>query len=490
MKYFTWNLVLNRATHLIISIRYQKLIFISTLLFLILLNQNIIRTIKNSLVVTLIEPEIISFIKLYIEVPLTFLILIIYIKLYNLINAKTIFNSTLIIFAIFFAIFAFVLLPNLEIYTIDKIVAQDIINHHPYLKWMMQLLYNWPLILFYVIGELWTAILYSLLLWELINRITTVENSKKDYPIFNFFGQLSTIISGVLIIFLYNEVNVKNIKQPLQSLSAIQLLISIVIFSIILILCIHTYINKISYTKNNNKSNAILDNAKASIVDNFKFIFSSTYVLLISINVMCYGIVIMIIEGLWFAKARELYPLAEDFINYQSKVLIFIGLTTLLFSILSNYLAYKINWLHLALITPYIFISFGSIFVLSCVTKDKVITEFTLIPVIVFLGSLTNILGKGAKYAFFDITKEMCYVPLNNALKAKAKAVIDVFCFHLGKMFGALLPFIIFSIFPNYTYNDIITYLLAILIIVCLVWIVTIKKLSIGYSYKLGNTNN
>jgi AAA family ATP:ADP antiporter len=85
------------------------------------------------------------------------------------------------------------------------------------------------------------------------------------------------------------------------------------------------------------------------------------------------------------------------------------------------------------------------------------------------------------KYAFFDITKEMCYIPLNNELKAKGKAVIDVFCFKLGKILGALLPSIIFSIFPNLRYSDISAQLFIIFIIVCIIWVTSVKKLSRMY---------
>lgn len=450
------------------------------------MNQNIIRTIKNSLVVTLIEPEIISFIKLYIEVPITFMILVIYIKVYGLFSSKQIFNFTLIAFAILFAIFGFVLLPNLEFYSLDKNLVDNIISQHPHLKWIMQLLEHWVLVLFYVFGELWTAILYSLLLWELINRVTSVEDSKKDYPIINFFGQISTVLSGILIVYLFNNISVNDLSQTLHSIGSIQLLISIVIVSIISMFIIHGFLNKLGDAKNyNKKANAVLDNAKTSIIENLKFILSSKYVLLISINVMCYSVAIMIIEGLWFAKSRELYPSAEEFINYQSQVLIFIGLATLFFSVLSKYLSSRVEWLYMALITPYSFISFGTIFAFACFTENKFITEVAFLPIIIFLGSAANVIGKGTKYAFFDITKEMCYVPLDNALKAKAKAVIDVFCFHVGKMFGALLPFIIFSIFPNYTYNDITSYLLVIYVMVCLIWIVTVKKLAHTYDSKL-----
>jgi len=486
MKTLSEYLQILPLKNIVITTRYKRLTLTSSLLFLVLLIQNIVRTIKNSLVVTLIEPEIISFIKFYVEVPMTFFVLLAYIKVYNLYSSKQIFNFTLVVFLLFFSSFAFIILPNLETYTLDKNLINEMIVSYPHLKWILQLIEYWHLVLLYVFGELWTAILYSLLLWELINRVTSVEDSKKDYPAINFFGQTSTVLSGILITYLFNKISASDYSSDIQYIGYIQLLFTIVIISILLMLVLHNILNKLGKTPNyKRKTNAVLDNAKSSIVDNLKFILSSKYILLISINVMCYSVAIMILEALWFAKSRELYPSAEGFINYQSEVLVFIGLSTLFFSMISNYISSKVDWLLMALITPYSFISFGTIFTFACFIEDKIITSYALLPIIIFLGSTAHVIGKGTKYAFFDITKEMCYVPLDNSMKAKAKAVIDVFCFHVGKMIGALLPFIIFSIFPNYTYNNITTFLFIIFIIVCIIWILTVKNLSKFYNQKL-----
>jgi ATP/ADP translocase len=42
----------------------------------------------------------------------------------------------------------------------------------------------------------------------------------------------------------------------------------------------------------------------------------------------------------------------------------------------------------------------------------------------VYIGMVQNILSKATKYAVFDPTKEMAYIPLDRASKVKGKAAI------------------------------------------------------------------
>jgi ATP/ADP translocase len=53
--------------------------------------------------------------------------------------------------------------------------------------------------------------------------------------------------------------------------------------------------------------------------------------------------------------------------------------------------------------------------------------------------SLTHIAPQASKYALFDPTKEMAYIPLDKEAKVTGKAAIDVLCARLGKSMGAFI---------------------------------------------------
>ena len=56
---------------------------------------------------------------------------------------------------------------------------------------------------------------------------------------------------------------------------------------------------------------------------------------------------------------------------------------------------------------------------------------------------------QAAKYAIFDPTKEMTYIPLSQDAKTQGKAAIDVFGARLGKSGGALIQQLLVFFFGN-----------------------------------------
>jgi ATP/ADP translocase len=218
-----------------------------------------------------------------------------------------------------------------------------------------------------------------------------------------------------------------------------------------------------------------------------KMVLTSKYLGLICLLMVCYAISVNLIEGLWFSKARTLYPETSDFMHYQGNVLFWTGVFTLICAFLGSAIIRRFGWYYAAIITPVMILGAGGGFFIFASLQEHLdvifasMVSLSSLTILVILGGLQNVLGKGAKYSLFDATKEMAYIPLSDEMKAKGKAAVDVVGNKIGKSVGAFMQFATFTIFPYSNYDDIVIFLMVMFILVCLIWIWAVSKLSKEY---------
>ena len=126
-------------------------------------------------------------------------------------------------------------------------------------------------------------------------------------------------------------------------------------------------------------------------------------------------------------------------------------------------------------------IFFGLLFFENNISTSLLAT--TPLALTVFVGAIQNILSKGTKYSIWDTSREMLFIPLDQELKTKGKAAVDIVSSKVGKSFSSLTQHIIFIIFPLATYSSISGILGVIFAIVCISWIYSLK--TINQEYKL-----
>jgi len=102
-----------------------------------------------------------------------------------------------------------------------------------------------------------------------------------------------------------------------------------------------------------------------------------------------------------------------------------------------------------------------------------------------FLGAGIIILSKGIKYGLFDPTKEMAYIPLDDELKTKGKAAVDVIGGRAGKAGGAFvqsnLQMILAATALSSGVNVVSVtapYAFLVFAIICVLWLYAVKGLS------------
>lgn len=103
---------------------------------------------------------------------------------------------------------------------------------------------------------------------------------------------------------------------------------------------------------------------------------------------------------------------------------------------------------------------------------------------IVLFGAFQNVVSKVMKYAFFDSTKEMSYIPLDSESKVKGKAAIDVVGSRLGKSGAAWIQIILIQIAGTGSVLSITHFLLPLIACTVVFWILSVRSLNKEFSAK------
>lgn len=479
-----------------------KFLLITLLMFCILGIQNLVRAMKDSVVNTMIGTETISFLKFWGVLPAAFMITIIYVKLVNIMKGENIFYLIMLVFLSFFFTFAFYLFPNHELLHLNKQTAEILVSNYPHLKWFILLLSNWSFSLFYVIAELWPNAVFALLFWQFVNNITTIDESKRFYPVFGLLGQTGLYLSGQFLINLpvlnknFAKLFNLEISSDIQtSILSLQLVISIIMFLGVVGLASFYILNK--FVLDSRVVAGLEFNVKKkqmSLRESFKMIINSRYIRLITVMLFCYGFAINLVEGPWKYQASMVYKTPTEFAAFVGGYLSYTGILTITFVLLGSNIVRRLGWMAAAIITPLMVFVTGILFFLITNFEPAAIfimASFALTdPVIlaIGIGAVQNVLSKSSKYTLFDSTKEMSYVPLDDQLKTKGKAAADMIGIKLGKSTGALSQSMMFIMFPFATYASISPILMCIFTVICIIWIWAVIQLNKEYKKACGTS--
>lgn len=464
-----------------------KFIPMTVLMFVILLNQNIVRSLKDSLVMVSIGSEVISFIKLWIEGPFGLAVVALYSWLCNRFTTESVFRGIVLSFLIFFAIFAYALYPNADLIHPDVVYVEQLAMHHPHFKWFIRLWGKWSFVLFYVIGEIWPVLVFCILYWQLANKVTKTQEAKRFYPFFILFGQSNLLISGSVMMYFHSDSHIFKAFFPncFGTELTIKSLTLVMLISGAMILALHLFIDHKIVRKNAVKSDPKI--LKLSFFSSMRMLVKSRYLRLTCMLIISYAMCINLVEGIWMSKISAVYSNIQDIVDYNGKVFFYTGAFTLVCSFFGSAIIRKFGWLSSAIINPLMIMLAGMLFFACCIMEDNlkyVLYNSQFIPVYltVIVGGLWHVMGKGTKYSLFDATKEMLFIPLDNESKTKGKAAVEIVGVKIGKSAGAVIQFMIFTTFPNLQYSDIAIPLCACFVIICAVWIYSVIKLSDQYN--------
>ncbi|MDR1433078.1 MAG: NTP/NDP exchange transporter [Puniceicoccales bacterium] len=486
----------------IYSFEAKKALPMGIMFFFILFNYTCLRNLKDSIVITAPNSgaEVLSFLKAYFVMPSAILFMLLYAKGSDLMSNEKLFYVTIGVFVAFFGAFGFLIYPNLSVlHPSVETVAHWQSTHSEALRWPIAIIGNWSYAMFFVMAELWGSVALSLLFWQFANQTCKVSEAKRFYAFFGLLAQFSLLLAGEVADY-FAKVSDNAVPGVDAWGSALRCLMGIIVVSGLIVMCIYRWIyvyvlsDKRLYDKPE-LPGAKKKKAKMGFWQSMKIMVTSPYLGLIAALVICYGIGVNVIEGLWKSQVKIMHPKAGDFNAFMGRYVFWTGIVSIFVMIIGGNILRAVSWFTAAVITPALTLVAGSLFFAFVLWRENFVDVLARIgtnPVAaaVLLGTVILILAKSTKYALFDLTKEMAYIPLDEDMKVKGKVVVEVVGGRLGKAGGAWLQSGLLMIFGYFSTKfgyfgggkirliGIAPYLFGILVIICITWIFAVGALS------------
>jgi AAA family ATP:ADP antiporter len=427
------------------------------------------RVVKEALIVPYLGAELISTIKLWGVLPSAVLIMLLYVKLCDFFKKTELFHFFNAFFISYFLYFTFFINPKINRYQLDLRVLK---NFYPCLKYLFVMLENWSYSLYYIFSELWGSVMLALMFWQIANQVFSVFQAKRLYPLFGLFGQLGMLLSGYVATICTNQSLAKNWQESLNMINILVAIAGVLLSLLFYILY--------SYVVGKNILNLVKEKKKKiGFIASIKHVASSKYLALITIVILCYGVSINLVEGVWKAQVRLLYINQQSYASFIAKLQSYTGKVSMLAMGIGSYILNFVSWRFAALLTPLAILLSGSIFYIFSIYQNEISGIITISPmtIAVISGFIQNVMSKATKYAFFDATKEIAYIPLDDNLKSKGKAAADIIGGRLGKSGGAVIQWIMLLV-PGTSLISISPVLSLVFITVMFIWFISVNLLA------------
>ena len=467
---------------------FKKFFAFAGIMFCMIMNYTLLRNMKDVLVVNAAGAGVITFLKTYCVTPAAILFFMLFVKLSNKFSRENLFYVIIIPFLAYFLIFGFIINPNFDFFHPSKETIDALHASHPHSKGFMDLGIYWSYSLFYILAELWGSVGIQILFWQFVNQVVSMEQSKRFFPMFVVFSNVSLILVGV-------------VTKLLQLIPDWDVVVKV---EMVIVLCIGLFAMFCNFMLNRkilpleeplDASQKKAKKKKPGLIESFKIIFTSKHLGFIALLVICYGISINLLEVQWKEQLKNYFAGDKKGMNaFMGTYSACTGALTIVFGwFLASQILRKFGWFFGAVLTPATLLVVGIIFfVLILGGRIDVIKSLIVNPmaVAVFVGAGAIIITKATKYSLFDTTKEQAYIPLDIELKSKGKAAVEVAGGRLGKGSGAAIQSVICMIMGTTVASSYTAIAFGIFIVVVLLWTFAVKGLDKSIKNINANANN
>ncbi len=464
-------------------------------MFGLLFIYTIVRDTKDTLVINAVGVHIISFLQ-GTALPVTaFLFVLVYAKLSNIFSREKLFYIIITPFLLYYTLFGFIIHPNVDWFHPTKESINALNAAFPALSGLIDIYGCWSYSLFYILTEIWGNAMISLMFWEFANHIVLIDESKRFYGLFAVIANVALIISGYFVYFCSNTIQflLPQGKDP-WTVSMYLLMSSVIVMGIFIISVfrwMHTHIlhkgNADGFSEQKRTSQPLEKQQveKKSLLQSALIVITSHEILLILILVLSYSITVNLLEMQWkhqlnlFCQGNK--GTYNGYMGLYSSITgaftIFCGLA------ISTRVLHSGTWFRAAIVTPLLFLSIGGLYFMHVINPSLlhfVLAKFSLSPLAfaAAAGGAVILILKSMKYTLFDPTKEIAYIPLNEELRTKGKAAVDVLGSNFGESSSGYIHIILFAVMTTKDVLVIAPYACCIFLMMCMIWLAAVKRMA------------
>jgi AAA family ATP:ADP antiporter len=441
--------------------------------------------------------EVIPFLKVWGVVPMAFLFTYLVALLSRNFSRENTFNAFIAIFLSFFVLFVFFLFPYRQELTLVRLpeLLESLLPAGA--AGFISMIRFWHLSLFYLLTEIWSPIMMSVLFWGFANEVTTVGQAAKLYALINVAGNCSAVVAGKIgMIFStlsfmpqFSFGGADEYEQMISFYIAVGIIITVAIFWVYRFTCRSAiFAEKPSALESaaSRSTSSKKNRPKFTLMESFREVKQSKYLLCLSVIVVAYNLVFNLTDILWTDQLKVHFgDNHREFNAYLSQVTMYKGLiATVLGLFLTHQMIKHLGWRFAALFTPvcilctslvfFPLVIFGQNSFLGDVIYD--LWGSSLLSFSIFVGGVQNSLTRASKYSVYDTTKEMAYIPLSIAKQRKAKAVIDGIGSRLGKSGGSLVYQGLLLTCANLAATA--PYVIAVTLVITVLWVYAVVALN------------
>lgn len=406
----------------------------------------LLRSARNTIAVADIggTASVLPYYELIGTLPATILISWALSKLLAKRSIPTVLLLTLTGFITFFLVYISIIYPYWRSYASSYSAASS---------WIDFATFHWPVLLFFVVAELWKISLISILLWGFLNSRIEMSQAKGLYAPLMLGSSCGGILAGPL-----TDFSVQSTPLCIQAItidkwhaSFSTQMLSIAFLGIAAGLLFH-WLQK----HFNTEHHSVRINHSATdygLIHCLKVTVESKPLSALALIVLTDYVTYTLFEVAFLDLLKKEFPSPDTYCMILAQLGVWSGFLVAFAALVAGpWMNKKFSWMIIALTTPisvFVF-SFPFLGILSLNYLNIFQGEFfgyQPLEFALFAGCACYVIGRATKYALLDSAKEIAYIPLSRELQMQGKLAIEGIASRGGRAFASLTIISLTSMF-------------------------------------------